>query len=63
VPRAANTDELMRIIDDVLIGGGRAAEGDTVIMTAGAPPGIAGSTNNVRVHRIGDGRALPAVTG
>jgi pyruvate kinase len=63
VPRAANTDELMRIIDDVLIGGGRAAEGDIVIMTAGAPPGIAGSTNNVRVHRIGDGRAVPAVTG
>jgi pyruvate kinase len=47
----------------VLIGGGRAAEGDIVIMTAGAPPGIAGSTNNVRVHRIGDGRAVPAVTG
>ena len=53
VPRARNTDEIMRIIDDVLLADGRAAKGDKVVVTAGAPPGIAGSTNNVRVHTVG----------
>ena len=29
-------------------------EGDTVVIVAGSPPGIPGSTNALRVHRIGD---------
>ena len=45
----------MRLVDEVLLQTGRAVPGDRVIVTAGAPPGIAGSTNNVRVHRVGDG--------
>jgi pyruvate kinase len=28
--------------------------GDEVVIVAGSPPGIPGSTNAVRVHRIGD---------
>jgi pyruvate kinase len=28
--------------------------GDTVVIIAGSPPGIPGSTNAVRVHRVGD---------
>ena len=32
---------------------GRASAGDHVVIVAGAPPGKAGSTNTVRVHRIG----------
>ncbi len=55
VPRVPTTDELMRIVDEVLLQAGRALPGDRVIVTAGSPPGIAGSTNNVRVHRVGDG--------
>jgi pyruvate kinase len=43
----------MRTVDDVLISTGRASHGDVVVVTAGAPPGVAGSTNNVRVHTIG----------
>ena len=39
--------------DILLIEAGRAVPGDVVIMTAGAPPGTPGSTNNVRVHRVG----------
>jgi pyruvate kinase len=31
-------------------------EGDLVIIVAGSPPGIPGSTNALRVHRIGDAR-------
>ncbi|MET0296953.1 MAG: pyruvate kinase [Microbacterium sp.] len=55
VPRGETTDELMTIIDDVLLGNGLAEVGDRVVMTAGAPPGIAGSTNNVRMHIVGTG--------
>ncbi|GAA2968572.1 pyruvate kinase [Microbacterium schleiferi] len=53
VPRATSTDGLIELLDRVLIEAGRAAPGDVVIMTAGAPPGTPGSTNNVRVHRVG----------
>ena len=31
-----------------------ASRGDEVVIVAGSPPGIPGSTNAVRVHRIGD---------
>ncbi|MDN3494532.1 pyruvate kinase [Planococcus sp. APC 4015] len=55
VPRGETTDELMTIIDDALLGNGLAEIGDRVVMTAGAPPGIAGSTNNVRMHIVGTG--------
>ena len=53
VPRARTTDELMALLDDTLLRSGRAEIGDRVVVTAGAPPGSAGSTNNVRVHIIG----------
>ncbi|MDX2375578.1 pyruvate kinase [Microbacterium sp. LRZ72] len=60
VPRAPTTDELMDLVDEVLLGTERASVGDKVIVTAGAPPGIPGSTNNVRVHVVGDGaRPVP----
>ena len=53
VARALTTDDLMRTVDEVLLATGRAEFGDVVVVTAGAPPGLAGSTNNVRVHTIG----------
>ncbi len=55
VPRGRTTDSLLEIIDDTLLGEGLAKIGDRVVMTAGAPPGISGSTNNVRVHVVGTG--------
>ena len=36
---------------------GRVASGDLVVIVAGSPPGIPGSTNAMRVHRIGDATA------
>lgn len=55
VPRGRDTDELVVLIDDTLLTHGLASVGDRVVMTAGAPPGVAGSTNNVRVHIVGTG--------
>ena len=53
IARAASTDGLIELLDRALIEAGRVQPGDAVIMTAGAPPGTAGSTNNVRVHIVG----------
>ena len=49
-----HTDEMVRQVDQALLGAGRVARGDLVVIVAGSPPGIPGSTNAMRVHRIGD---------
>lgn len=61
VPRVTTTDELIRQVDDVLLGIDRATRGEKVVVIAGSPPGIAGSTNDMRVHVMGDavGGAAP----
>ncbi|GAA3338002.1 pyruvate kinase [Curtobacterium pusillum] len=60
VERKTHTDALFSQVDDVLLGNGLAAPGDRVIVTAGSPPGIEGSTNDLRVHRVGDAHAEAA---
>ncbi|MCS5719475.1 pyruvate kinase [Herbiconiux sp. CPCC 205763] len=52
-PRVTHTDELMVQVDDVLLGLGRAQIGDKVIVISGSPPGVSGTTNDMRVHIIG----------
>jgi pyruvate kinase len=49
-----HTDEMVRQVDDQLLRIGRVQEGDLVVIIAGAPPGIPGSTNALRIHRMGD---------
>jgi pyruvate kinase len=49
-----HTDEMVRQVDEALLKAGRADEGDLVVIIAGSPPGIPGSTNALRVHRMGD---------
>jgi pyruvate kinase len=53
-PQPSNTDEMIAQIDDALMELGRFAVGDTVIMTAGSPPGVPGTTNMVRVHHLSE---------
>ncbi|WP_416393379.1 MULTISPECIES: pyruvate kinase [unclassified Curtobacterium] len=60
VERKTHTDELFSQVDDVLLENGLVAPGDRVIVTAGSPPGIEGSTNDLRVHRVGDAHAEAA---
>jgi len=59
VDMVSHTDEMFRQVDDILLGEGLAEIGDKVVVISGSPPGIAGSTNDMRVHQIGD--ALNAV--
>ncbi|GAA1144867.1 pyruvate kinase [Nocardioides aquiterrae] len=49
-----HTDEMVRQVDEQLLEIGRVSEGDLVVIIAGAPPGIPGSTNALRIHRMGD---------
>jgi len=49
-----HTDEMVKQIDSFLIESKRASVGENIIIVAGSPPGIPGSTNAMRVHRIGD---------
>ena len=50
----AHTDEMVRQVDEHLLKIGRVQEGDLVVIIAGSPPGIPGSTNALRIHRMGD---------
>jgi pyruvate kinase len=50
----SHTDEMVAQVDRILIDSHRVAKGDSVIIVAGSPPGIPGSTNAMRVHRVGD---------
>jgi pyruvate kinase len=49
-----HTDEMVRQVDEALLEIGRVEEGDLVVIIAGSPPGIPGSTNALRIHRMGD---------
>ncbi|NLJ54988.1 MAG: pyruvate kinase [Intrasporangiaceae bacterium] len=50
-----HTDDYAKTIDRILLDAGRLEVGERVIIIAGSPPGIPGSTNALRVHRGGDG--------
>ncbi|MGW2399931.1 pyruvate kinase [Kitasatospora sp. NPDC001664] len=53
-PFAATTDEMVAQVDAALLSLGHCQKGDIVVITAGSPPGLAGSTNLVRVHHVGE---------
>ena len=49
-----HTDEMVMQVDTILIESKRVKIGDLVLIVAGSPPGIPGSINAMRVHKIGD---------
>jgi pyruvate kinase len=53
-PTVGATDEMVKLVDSILIESGRVQKGESVVIVAGAPPGIPGSTNALRVHKVGD---------
>jgi pyruvate kinase len=54
VPHMQTTDDMIKQVDESLLGLGRYKRGDLVVIVAGAPPGTVGSTNLIHVHRIGE---------
>jgi pyruvate kinase len=53
-PQVEHTDEMVRQVDEHLLRVHRVQEGDLVVIIAGSPPGLPGSTNALRIHRMGD---------
>lgn len=64
VPRVESTDEMVRQVDTAMIEIGRYQAGDLMVVVAGSPPGTIGSTNLIRVHRLGrtTTRSAPALS-
>ncbi|MEY4654811.1 MAG: pyruvate kinase [Rhodoluna sp.] len=56
VPTVMHTDAMMLQVDEILLAEGIAEVGEEVVVVAGTPPGIPGSTNSLRVHRVGDAK-------
>ncbi|MET8757149.1 pyruvate kinase [Lentzea sp. NPDC004782] len=54
VPRVESTDEMVRQVDTSMLEIGRYQAGDLMVVVAGSPPGTIGSTNLIRVHRLGE---------
>jgi pyruvate kinase len=54
VPEVSHTDDMVNQVDQILQTSGLADEGDRVVIVAGMPPGQVGSTNSIRVHKIGE---------
>ena len=53
-PELTQTDELVLQVDHCLLDNQLARQGEQVVVVAGAPPGIPGSTNALRIHNLGD---------
>jgi len=53
VPHVLHTDDMVVQVDKALLDIGRATYGDRVVIVAGVPPGVPGTTNGMRVHKIG----------
>ena len=49
-----HTDDMFIQVDEAVLEKGFCRIGDEVVVVAGTPPGIPGSTNSLRVHRVGD---------
>ncbi len=54
VPEVDSTDRMVRQVDQSMLSIGRYQPGDLVVIVAGSPPGTIGSTNLIRVHRLGE---------
>jgi pyruvate kinase len=48
-----HTDQMMNQVDQLMLSTGKAQVGEEVVVVAGTPPGVAGSTNTLRVHQVG----------
>ncbi|MFT0762667.1 pyruvate kinase [Actinomyces sp. F1_1611] len=53
-PEAEHTDQMVALVDEVVQDARIAYMGDGLVLVAGMPPGVPGSSNLVRVHNVGD---------
>ena len=53
-PPMNNTDDMFESAVEVCLKAGHIKKGDMIVITAGIPVGVAGTTNLLRVHTVGD---------
>ncbi len=56
VHQVEHTDDMVVQVDKALLDIGRATAGDRVVIVAGVPPGVPGTTNGMRVHKMGSAK-------
>lgn len=54
LPTVAHTDDMVNQVDHILRERGLAIDGDRVVIVSGMPPGKVGSTNSIRIHKMGE---------
>ncbi|GAC1444035.1 MAG: pyruvate kinase [Mycobacteriales bacterium] len=59
VPAVKHTDDMVRQVDSAMLDLGRMEPGERIVIVAGSPPATVGSTNAMRVHRLGSPPGLP----
>jgi pyruvate kinase len=59
VPSVQHTDDMVRQVDTAMLELGRMQPGEYVTIVAGSPPSTSGSTNAMRVHRLGSPVPVP----
>ena len=57
VPSVRHTDDMVEQLEAALLASGRAMIGEKIVIVAGVPPGVPGSTNGLRVHTMGHGKS------
>ena len=63
VPPVEHTDDMVRQVDSAMLDLERMQPGDRIVIVAGSPPSQVGSTNAMRVHRLGSAPGgVPAQT-
>ncbi|MDD3347246.1 pyruvate kinase [Oscillibacter sp.] len=53
MPYAGSTDELVELAVQTSVNAGIVKQSDLVVVTAGVPVGVTGTTNMIRVHQVG----------
>ena len=53
VPAVRHTDDMVRQVDSAMLEMGRMKPGEHVTIVAGSPPATSGTTNAMRVHKLG----------
>ncbi|MGO3734554.1 MAG: pyruvate kinase [Canibacter sp.] len=54
VDRVDSTDKMFEQVDKILLQNHKCEIGETVLIVCGTPPGITGTTNTLRIHRMGE---------
>ncbi|HZK06173.1 MAG TPA: pyruvate kinase [Actinomycetaceae bacterium] len=53
-PEVAHTDDMVDQVEHRLRENHLASEGERIVIIAGMPPGVVGTTNSIRIHKVGE---------